>query len=159
LSAALDPTQGDRPPHDDNADRRDGDLGISPLHRLVVPRVAAVMVVALLLSGLVSVVGVAGGYFFSVVVEHGTPGPYFASFTEPAQLPDLVQAEIKEVVFGFVSTSQSAQVVVACDATVTTAASTGRDQSVLTHYRMVMHLVKLHGRWLVSDVAFAGAPQ
>src|SRR5207245_5497652 len=45
-------------------------LGISPLHRLVVPRVAAVMVVALLLNGLVSVVGVAGGYFFSVVVEH-----------------------------------------------------------------------------------------
>ena len=26
---------------------------------------------------------------FSVVVEQGTPGPYFASFTELAQLPDL----------------------------------------------------------------------
>src|SRR3954465_6501068 len=78
-------------------------LGISPLPRLVVPRVGAVMVVALLLNGLVSVVGVAGGYFFSVVVEHGTPGPYFASFTELAQLPDLVQAEVKAVVFGFVA--------------------------------------------------------
>jgi phospholipid/cholesterol/gamma-HCH transport system permease protein len=78
-------------------------LGISPIHRLVVPRVGAVMVVALLLNGLVSVVGVAGGYFFSVVVEHGTPGPYFASFTELAQIPDLLQAEGKALVFGFVA--------------------------------------------------------
>ena len=63
---------------------------------------------------------------------------------------------------GVVSSSAStgtAQVVVAVDATVTTAAANGQDQSVLKHYRMVMRLVKLHGRWLVSDVAFAGAPQ
>jgi phospholipid/cholesterol/gamma-HCH transport system permease protein len=78
-------------------------LGISPLHRLVVPRVGAVMIVALLLNGLVSVVGVAGSYFFSVVVQHGTPGPYFGSFTELAQLPDLLQAEAKALVFGFVA--------------------------------------------------------
>ena len=57
------------------------------------------------------------------------------------------------------STSDRAQVVVATDATVTTTAADGKDQSVLKHYRMVMRLVKLHGRWLVSDVAFAGAPQ
>ena len=57
----------------------------------------------MLLNGLVSVVGVAGGYFFTVVVEHGTPGPYFASFTELAQLPDLLQAEAKALVFGFVA--------------------------------------------------------
>ena len=53
----------------------------------------------------------------------------------------------------------TAQVVVATDATVTTVGSNGRDQSVLKHYRMVMRLVKVHGRWLVSDVAFAGEPQ
>jgi Mce-associated membrane protein len=53
----------------------------------------------------------------------------------------------------------TARVVVAADATVTTTAANGRDQSVLKHYRMVMRLVKLHGRWLVSDVAFAGEPQ
>ncbi len=78
-------------------------LGISPLHRLVVPRVLAIMFVSVLLNGLVSVVGVAGGYFFSVVVQHGTPGPYFASFTELAQLPDLFQAEAKALVFGLVA--------------------------------------------------------
>ncbi|HEX4018555.1 MAG TPA: ABC transporter permease [Frankiaceae bacterium] len=78
-------------------------LGISPLQRLVVPRVAAITLVSVLLNGLVSVVGVAGGYFFSVVIQQGTPGPYFASFTELAQLPDLYQAEAKALVFGLVA--------------------------------------------------------
>src|ERR1700760_2721331 len=78
-------------------------LGINPLQRLVVPRVAAITLVSVLLNGLVSVVGVAGGYFFSVVVEGGTPGPYFASFPELAQLPDLYQAEAKALVFGVVA--------------------------------------------------------
>src|ERR1700761_6729142 len=48
-------------------------LGISPLQRLVVPRVLAISLVSVLLNGLVSVVGVAGGYFFSVVIQQGTP--------------------------------------------------------------------------------------
>ena len=62
------------------------------------------------------------------------------------------------VVPGSLSNSE-AQVIVAADATVTTAGKSGQDQSVLKHYRMVMRLVKVHGRWLVSDVAFAGEPQ
>ena len=78
-------------------------LAVDPLHRLVVPRVAAIAVVSVLLNGLVSVVGVAGGYFFSVVVQHGTPGPYFASFTALAQTSDLFQAELKALVFGLVA--------------------------------------------------------
>ena len=49
-------------------------LGISPVQRLVVPRVLACMLVAAALNGLVSVVGVAGGYFFNVVLQGGTPG-------------------------------------------------------------------------------------
>ena len=49
-------------------------LGINPIQRLVVPRVLASMLVAVLLNGLVSVVGVAGGYFFNVVLQGGTPG-------------------------------------------------------------------------------------
>ena len=53
------------------------------------PRVLACMLVAVLLNGLVSVVGVAGGYFFNVVLQGGTPGAYLASFTALAQLPDL----------------------------------------------------------------------
>jgi phospholipid/cholesterol/gamma-HCH transport system permease protein len=78
-------------------------LAVDPLHRLVVPRVLAIGLVSVLLNGLVSVVGVAGGYFFSVVVQHGSPGPYFASFTELAQTADIVQAEVKALVFGLIA--------------------------------------------------------
>ena len=41
-------------------------LGIDPIQRLVVPRVLACMLVAVFLNGLVSVVGVMGGYVFNV---------------------------------------------------------------------------------------------
>ncbi|MFI5909177.1 MlaE family ABC transporter permease [Dactylosporangium sp. NPDC051541] len=78
-------------------------LGIDPLQRLVAPRIAATMLVALLLNGLVSVVGVAGGYFFNVVLQHGTPGAYVASFQALGQLPDLVVGELKALVFGAVA--------------------------------------------------------
>ncbi len=78
-------------------------LGISPIQRLVVPRVLAAMLVAVLLNGLVSVVGVAGGYFFNVVIQGGTPGAYLASFTALAQLADLWTSELKALVFGFIA--------------------------------------------------------
>ena len=78
-------------------------LGIDPIQRLVVPRVLASMLVALLLNGLVSVVGVVGGYVFNVIVQGGTPGAYIASFTALAQLPDLWTAEIKALVFGAIA--------------------------------------------------------
>jgi Mce-associated membrane protein len=51
------------------------------------------------------------------------------------------------------------QVLLAVDATVTTETKAGSPQSVLKHYRMVMKLQRVDGRWLVSDVAFAGVPQ
>ncbi|MGH3342916.1 MAG: MlaE family ABC transporter permease [Carbonactinosporaceae bacterium] len=75
-------------------------LGISPIQRLVVPRVVASVVVAVLLNGLVSVVGVGGGYFFNVILQDGTPGAYLAAFTALAQLPDLWAGEAKAFVFG-----------------------------------------------------------
>ncbi|MBO0828166.1 MAG: ABC transporter permease [Streptosporangiales bacterium] len=78
-------------------------LGINPVQRLIVPRVLAMMLVGLLLNGLVSVVGVIGGYFFNVVLQGGTPGAYLASFTALAQLPDLWAGEVKAVVFGAIA--------------------------------------------------------
>ncbi|MET8837572.1 ABC transporter permease [Micromonospora sp. NPDC004540] len=75
-------------------------LGIDPIHRLVVPRVLASMVVAVLLNGLVSVVGVTGGYAFNVVLQGGTPGAYLASFQALGQLPDLLVGEVKALLFG-----------------------------------------------------------
>lgn len=78
-------------------------MGIDPVRRLVVPRVIACVLAAVLLNGLVSVVGVIGGYVFNVIVQGGTPGAYLASFTALAQISDLWVGEIKAVVFGFVA--------------------------------------------------------
>ncbi|GAA0282083.1 ABC transporter permease [Actinomadura nitritigenes] len=78
-------------------------LGVSPVQRLVVPRVLACVAVALLLNGLVSVVGVAGGYYFNVMMQGGTPGAYVASFSALAQLPDIYVGEAKALLFGFVA--------------------------------------------------------
>ncbi|MEO3779400.1 ABC transporter permease [Micromonospora sp. B11E3] len=75
-------------------------LGIDPIQRLVVPRVLASMLVAVLLNGLVSVVGVSGGYLFNVVLQGGTPGAYLASFQALGQLPDLLVGEVKALLFG-----------------------------------------------------------
>jgi phospholipid/cholesterol/gamma-HCH transport system permease protein len=76
-------------------------LGVSPIQRLVVPRVLAMVGVAVLLNGLVSIVGVAGGYVFNVFLQDGTPGAYLASFNALAQLPDLWVSELKAFIFGF----------------------------------------------------------
>src|SRR6266567_4532142 len=78
-------------------------LGVSPIQRLIVPRVLAAMLVAVLLNGMVSVVGVLGGYFFNVIMRGGTPGAYLASFNALAQLPDLWIGEIKALIFGFIA--------------------------------------------------------
>lgn len=78
-------------------------LGVDPIARLVAPRVLAMMFVAMLLNGFVSVVGIAGGYVFNVLLQGGTPGAYVVSFSSLAQLPDLIVAEIKAVIFGLIA--------------------------------------------------------
>lgn len=78
-------------------------MGVSPVQRLVVSRVLACIGAAVLLNGLVSVVGVLGGYFFNVIVQGGTPGAYLSSFTALAQIQDLWVGEIKAVIFGFIA--------------------------------------------------------
>ncbi|MER6793762.1 ABC transporter permease, partial [Amycolatopsis mediterranei] len=78
-------------------------LGVSAVQRLIVPRTLAMMLVALLLNGMVSVIGVLGGYFFNVVLQGGTPGAYLASFSALAQLPDLWVGELKALIFGFIA--------------------------------------------------------
>ncbi len=78
-------------------------LGINPVQRLVVPRVLAMVLVAMLLNGLVAVVGIAGGYFFNVIVQGGTPGAYLASFGALSQLPDLYVSTFKAAIFGIIA--------------------------------------------------------
>ena len=78
-------------------------LGIDPIQRLVVPRVLAAMMIAVFLNGLVSIVGVIGGYVFNVIIQGGTPGAYLASFTALAQMADLWQGLAKALVFGLIA--------------------------------------------------------
>jgi phospholipid/cholesterol/gamma-HCH transport system permease protein len=78
-------------------------LGISPIQRLVVPRVLAMATTAVVLNGLATVVGVSGGYFFNVIIQGGTPGAYVASFSAIAQVSDIVVSEVKAFLFGFVA--------------------------------------------------------
>jgi phospholipid/cholesterol/gamma-HCH transport system permease protein len=77
-------------------------LAVDPIHRLLVPRIVAATLVAVLLDGFVSVAGIGGGYVFNVVVQGGTPGAYLASFSLLAQPADLYVALMKAGVFGLV---------------------------------------------------------
>ena len=78
-------------------------LAVSPIATLVVPRIWAAVFVAMLLDGFVSVAGIAGGYFFNVIVQGGTPGAYLASFSLLAQPADLFVAILKSGIFGLIA--------------------------------------------------------
>jgi phospholipid/cholesterol/gamma-HCH transport system permease protein len=78
-------------------------MGVDPIHRLVLPRLAAATLVAILLDGVVSAAGIAGGWVMAVPVQGGTSGAYFASFTELAHLPDFWSALVKAAIFGYLA--------------------------------------------------------
>jgi phospholipid/cholesterol/gamma-HCH transport system permease protein len=75
-------------------------MGINPIQSLVVPRVLAAMTVALLLSSLVILVGLAGGFVFSVYYQHVTPGAFVGGMTLVTGLTDVLFALIKAALFG-----------------------------------------------------------
>lgn len=75
-------------------------MGIDPIQALVVPRVLAATFVAVLLSSVVILVGIAGGFFFSVFVQHVTPGAFAGGMTIITGLADVVISLIKAGLFG-----------------------------------------------------------
>jgi phospholipid/cholesterol/gamma-HCH transport system permease protein len=75
-------------------------LGIDPIPRLVVPRFVGAMLVGVGLTGLVMGVGIAGGYFFNVFLQGGTPGVYVDSFRSLATVTDVFSSLAKGLVFG-----------------------------------------------------------
>ena len=78
-------------------------LGINIVQRLVVPRVVAAMIVGTVVTGLVMGVGIAGGYFFNVVLQNGTSGVYVQSFKALADLDDIAVSLFKGLLFGGVA--------------------------------------------------------
>lgn len=75
-------------------------MGLDEVERLVAPRVLAMVVVSVLLNGIVAMAGIISGYLADVTVLHGTAGGFLDSFTTFAQPQDIIESELKAVVFG-----------------------------------------------------------
>lgn len=75
-------------------------MGVDPVRALMVPRVLAATVVALLLASLVTLMGLVGAFFFSVFFQHVTPGAFVAGLTLLVGINDVVVALIKAGMFG-----------------------------------------------------------
>jgi phospholipid/cholesterol/gamma-HCH transport system permease protein len=75
-------------------------LGIDPIQALVLPRVIAATIVALLLNGCVTIFGLTGGFLFSVFFQHVTPGAYVSGLTLLIGLPEVAAATVKSAIFG-----------------------------------------------------------
>jgi phospholipid/cholesterol/gamma-HCH transport system permease protein len=78
-------------------------MGIDPIQALVVPRVLAATVVALLLSSTVVLVGLTGGFVFSVFFQNVTPGAFVAGLTLVVGTGDVIISLVKATLFGMVA--------------------------------------------------------
>jgi phospholipid/cholesterol/gamma-HCH transport system permease protein len=67
---------------------------------LVVPRVLAATVVALLLVSVVVLVGLTAAFLFSVFAQHVTPGSFVATLTVLIGPTDVVITLVKSALFG-----------------------------------------------------------
>ncbi|MET7769481.1 ABC transporter permease [Nocardia sp. NPDC005366] len=75
-------------------------MGVQVVRRLVAPRLAAGIVVAIALTGLTCFVGFLAGYLFNTYVQKGTPGSFVATFASFATVGDFVLTLFKAAVFG-----------------------------------------------------------
>ncbi len=79
-------------------------MGISPVNRLVAPRVVAALVVALLLTVVVAMTAMITAFAMNVGGGTISSGAYLDSFVSFSQPTDLFLAEFKALVFGFIAT-------------------------------------------------------
>ncbi|WP_067687915.1 MlaE family ABC transporter permease [Nocardia jejuensis] len=83
-------------------------MGISPIHRLVIPRLVAMVLIAPLLNILIIFVGVLAGYAVAISGQNVTPGSYWATFGSFTTVADVWVSLLKSIIFGFLV------VVIAC---------------------------------------------
>ncbi|MEV0080875.1 ABC transporter permease [Nocardia neocaledoniensis] len=76
-------------------------MGISPVHRLVIPRMMAMLIVAPMLNVLIIFVGVLAGYAVAVGGQGVTPGSYWSTFGSFATTGDVWVSLLKALIFGF----------------------------------------------------------
>nr|WP_245746066.1 ABC transporter permease [Nocardia altamirensis] len=84
-------------------------MGVDPIRRLVAPRLAAAVLVSMLLCGFVVFVGFATGYLFNVYAQGGTAGSFISTFASFAVANDLIVALLKAAIFGALTA------IIACD--------------------------------------------
>ncbi|GAC1651777.1 MAG: hypothetical protein NVS4B6_28040 [Mycobacterium sp.] len=75
-------------------------LGINPVQALVVPRVLAATLVSLMLTSVVTMVGIIGSFVFSVFFQHVTPGAFAAGLTLLVGSSQVIINLIKAAIFG-----------------------------------------------------------
>lgn len=75
-------------------------LGINPIQALVVPRVAAATLVSLMLTSLVTMVGIIGSFIFAVFFQNVTPGAFAGGLTLLVGTQDVVVNLAKAAIFG-----------------------------------------------------------
>ncbi|WP_232329569.1 MlaE family ABC transporter permease [Nocardia violaceofusca] len=77
-------------------------MGVSPVRRLVVPRIAAMVLVAPLLNVLIIFTGVAAGYIVAITAQGVTSGSYWATFGSFTTVTDVEISLLEAVLFGFI---------------------------------------------------------
>lgn len=75
-------------------------LGINPVQALVVPRILAATLVSLMLTSLVTLVGIVGSFFFAVYFQNVTPGAFAAGLTLLVGPTEVIICLAKGVIFG-----------------------------------------------------------
>ncbi|WP_077101692.1 MlaE family ABC transporter permease [Mycobacterium terramassiliense] len=78
-------------------------MGINPIQRLVTPRMLASGLVALLLNSIVVVIGILGGYTFSVFIQDVNPGAFAAGITLLTGVPEVIISCVKALLFGLIA--------------------------------------------------------
>jgi len=79
-------------------------MGISPVQRLVAPRLLAALLISFLLTIIVAVTAMLTGYVLVVGGGQVSSGAYLGSFVSFSNPTDLYVAEFKALVFGFLAT-------------------------------------------------------
>ncbi|NKY42059.1 ABC transporter permease [Nocardia cerradoensis] len=83
-------------------------MGVDPVHRLVIPRLVAMVLVAPLVNILIMFVGIFAGYLVAVAAQGVTSGSYWLTFGSFTVVADVVVSLAKSVLFGLIV------VIVAC---------------------------------------------
>lgn len=78
-------------------------MGLNPVQRLVAPRMLAALVVSLLLTVIVAMSALITTYIINVGGGTVSSGAYMSSFVQFSKVSDLILAEGKALIFGFLA--------------------------------------------------------